>query len=154
MRERISPENVISLWVFWCITISPAWAFCTVRPVPKWPDLPSVSAKQEAGPSVLLLFWWCFTADPEPWMQNWQLWMNVCPTITGLPRDMDRVRNCSWMQRQHLCREIFQMHRFCWSRLIPPLHQTDSTIFRSAVTSLLQGFPFFRRVSPLWRTLK
>ena len=50
---------------------------------------------------------------------------------------------------QHLCREIFQMHRFCWSRLIPPLHQTDSTIFRSAVISLLQGFPFFRRVSPL-----
>lgn len=34
-------------------------------------------------------------------------------------------------------------------RLIPPLHQTDSTIFRSAVISLLQGFPFFRRVSPL-----
>lgn len=43
----------------------------------------------------------------------------------------------------------FQMHRFCWSRLIPPLPQTDSTIFRSAVISLLQGFPFFRRVSPL-----
>ena len=90
MRERTSPENVILLWVFWCITISPVWAFCTVRPVPKWPDLPSVSAKQEAGPSVLPSVWWCFTADPEPWMQNWQLWMNVCPTITGLPRDMDR----------------------------------------------------------------